>query len=168
MVIVPNAPIQAVMAGRTLYEVATGRVPMPGVEIDRDALKESNVSAAVADVVDGLATGSFDDVRPALKYLTKRAVRRIVAPPVGGTFIGATPVAMPSPAVPVLARSTVMGTITVPPAASSAPVAPVSLVAAVPVDDAPTADEVPSVRVVTQDARVDTDRRPWWRRILGL
>lgn len=87
--ILPTAGIQAVMAGRTLYEVATGSVPYPGREIDRALLKNSHVSEPVADVIDGLATGSFQDVRPAMRYLEKRAVRRVPIPreprlPVGG------------------------------------------------------------------------------------
>lgn len=75
--IFPTAASQVVMAGRTLFEVATGFVPLPGVQVDVTRLRDSNVSPPVADVIEGLATGSFDDVRPALRYLTKRAVKRV-------------------------------------------------------------------------------------------
>jgi serine/threonine protein kinase len=72
----PTAAVQAVMAGRTLYEVATGRVPMPGEPVDLPLLWDSRVSRPVADTIDGLCSGSFSDVRQALRYLHKHAVKR--------------------------------------------------------------------------------------------
>lgn len=73
----PTAAIQAVMAGRTLFEVATGRVPVPGEQVDLRLLWDSRVSEPVADTVDGLCSGSFTDVQKALKYLHKHAAKRV-------------------------------------------------------------------------------------------
>jgi hypothetical protein len=73
----PTAAVQAVMAGRTLHEVATGRVPVPGEQVDLRLLWESRVSQPVADTIEGLCAGSFGDVRQALKYLHKHAARRV-------------------------------------------------------------------------------------------
>jgi serine/threonine protein kinase len=74
--IVPDAAVQAVMAGRTLYEIATGSVPVPGEPIPRERMKALCMSPAVADVVDGLASGSFDSARHAIRYLSRGAARR--------------------------------------------------------------------------------------------
>lgn len=73
----PTAAVQAVMAGRTLFEVATGRVPIPGDEVDLTHLWESRVSQPVADTIDGLCSGSFGDVRQALRYINKHAAKRV-------------------------------------------------------------------------------------------
>ncbi len=75
--ILPSTKLQAIMAGRTLFEVATGRVPLPGQQVNLDLLKDSNVSTPVADVIDGLCRGDFPDVRMALRYLVRRARRRV-------------------------------------------------------------------------------------------
>ena len=75
--ITPAAGVQAIMAGRTLYEVATGRVPRPGLEIERDQLVDSSVSQPVAEVVEGLCQGDFVHVRHAYRFLAKRASRRV-------------------------------------------------------------------------------------------
>lgn len=75
--IVPTPETQAIMAGRTLYEVATGFVPRPGEGVDLAALRGGNVSPPVAEVIEGLATGSFAHVRQALRFLEKRAQRRV-------------------------------------------------------------------------------------------
>lgn len=93
--IVPTAGVQAIMAGRTLFEVATGRVPIPAEPVDASALKSECVSALTADVVEGLFTGSFTSVAVALKYLERHGVRanalpRAVSPRPG---IAATPAA---------------------------------------------------------------------------
>jgi hypothetical protein len=80
--IVPTAAAQAIMAGRTLFEAATGSVPVPGEPVDGKRLADSGVSAPVADVIDGLVTGSFSSVVPALKYLSRRAAQRVQATPV--------------------------------------------------------------------------------------
>ena len=74
-VLVPSLAIQAVMAGRTLFEVATGRVPVPGEPVDTALLKADTVSPEIADTIDGLCTGSFSDVFTGLKYLAKRTDR---------------------------------------------------------------------------------------------
>jgi hypothetical protein len=79
----PTAAVQAVMAGRTLFEVATGRVPVPGTQVDTALLWDSRVSQPVADTIDGLCSGSFTDVQQALKYLNKRAARRVPSRLVG-------------------------------------------------------------------------------------
>jgi hypothetical protein len=80
--ILPSAAVQAVMAGRTLFEAATGIVPVPGEPIDAKRLADSGVSAPIADVIDGLVTGSFSSVVPALKYLSRRAAQRVQTTPV--------------------------------------------------------------------------------------
>jgi serine/threonine protein kinase len=73
--LVPSLPVQATMAGRTLFEAATGRVPVPGQDVDMALLKCDTVSPEVADTVEGLCTGSFPDVFHALRYLAKRTDR---------------------------------------------------------------------------------------------
>lgn len=99
--IVPSVKIQAVMAGRTLYEVATGVVPMPGQPVDRSKLKESHVSEPVADVVDGLCVGDFANVSVAIRYLHKRAKRRIKGGAVAEVnALPARPVGEPATAPP--------------------------------------------------------------------
>jgi hypothetical protein len=72
----PTAAVQAVMAGRTLYEVATGCVPVPGAPVDTKLLWESLVSHPVADTIDGLCSGSFTDVQQALRFLSRHATSR--------------------------------------------------------------------------------------------
>jgi serine/threonine protein kinase len=74
--ILPGASVMAVMAGRTLYEVATGRVPLPGQDVDVSALPSSRVSAHVAGTIEGLCSGSFGNVREALLHLHREAARR--------------------------------------------------------------------------------------------
>ena len=44
--------------------------------IDLPLLWDSRVSRPVADTIDGLCSGSFSDVRQALRYLHKHAVKR--------------------------------------------------------------------------------------------
>ena len=75
--ITPSAATQAVMAGRTLYEVATGLVPHPGDDVNLALLRDSNVSPPVAEVIDGLCRGDFVHVRHAYRFLAKRASRRV-------------------------------------------------------------------------------------------
>jgi hypothetical protein len=75
--VLPCAETQAIMAGRTLYEAATGIVPHAGKEVDTKLLKTSNVSAPVAEVVEGLCLGDFTHVRHAYRFLAKRAARRV-------------------------------------------------------------------------------------------
>ncbi len=163
--IIPNRAIQAVMAGRTLYEAATGKVPVPGQEIDRAALKESNVSQPVADVVDGLATGSFEDVRPALRYLTKRAVKRIVvspppapAPKTMPMGSGDTLVLSPAAAARLAAASVAQS--------QSQPTTPAAAAAAA-TEPAPGTAE-PAAPRASENVLPAASPRPWWRRVLGL
>lgn len=79
--IVPTPAVQAIMAGRTLFEVGTGRLPVPGEPVDAAALRDCALSPVVADVVDGLATGSFTSVIQALRYLTRRVAQTRAAAP---------------------------------------------------------------------------------------
>lgn len=163
--IVPTAAAQAVMCGRTLFEVATGVVPTPGCEVERDLLQDSHVSAPVAEVIDGLAVGDFDDVRRALKFLEKRAVKRVAIP-----LDAHKPVtqALPQPmsvAAAVVAASAVRSPSGRHPAGaatpSAAPARP-TLAQVIPTvqplggDPTPTADVLPQPR-----------RRSWWKRLLG-
>lgn len=76
----PSSHAQAVMAGRTMYELATGRVPVPGLPLDLDTLREASVSRAISEAIDGLAGGNFPDVLHATRFLTRRAVRRPPTP----------------------------------------------------------------------------------------
>ncbi len=75
--ILPSDEAQAVMVGRTLFEVATGRVPRPGEPVDVDLLPESNVSPPVADMIAALCEGRFPDVAAALRFLKANASRRV-------------------------------------------------------------------------------------------
>jgi hypothetical protein len=108
--IVPTPAVQAVMAGRTLFEIATGVVPVPGAPTDPKSIVGSGVSATVADVVDGLASGSFSSVVPAIRYLSRRATRRVAA---------AVPHA--APATPAPAAAPPPSAVAPAPAASSPP-----------------------------------------------
>lgn len=102
--IVPTTATQAIMAGRTLFEVATGTVPLPGVEVERGRLTDSHVSAPVAEVIDGLIAGDFQDVRPALRFLEKRAVKRVAIPMEPHKPIVAAPAAAAPAPAPTAAR----------------------------------------------------------------
>jgi hypothetical protein len=76
-VIVPDDAVQAVMAGRTLYEAATGTVPHPGRPVDLSRLAGSDVSSPVGDVIARLCTGEYADARSALDHLYQSASRRV-------------------------------------------------------------------------------------------
>jgi hypothetical protein len=165
--IVPTASAQAVMAGRTLYEVATGRVPVPGLRFDAKDLAHSGVSPLVADVVEGLASGSFTSVVPALRYLTKRIARQS-APVVAAARVE------PSAASAVAAAETVGFEESI---ALAKPVVPVDSI--VPVDSVVPNDSIaPDGLVVTEAASSSAThlvrtppaepRPPWWRRLLRL
>jgi len=69
--------VQAEMAGRTLFEVATGRVPRPGSSPDTYWLERSCVSAPVADVIGRLLDGRLTSAQAALGELARRARRRV-------------------------------------------------------------------------------------------
>lgn len=175
--IVPTAATQVVMAGRTLYEVATGSVPLPGQEVDRARLKESNVSEPVGDVIDGLASGSFNDVRPALRYLTRRAVKRVpnanlpeyAQPRVPTLSPLPEPAAAPRnghaarPAAPAPKQApTSARTASPAPAARPAPRAP---------SPAPREQFIPTptpTRPVSEQILPKSKKRSWWRWLLGF
>jgi serine/threonine protein kinase len=155
--LVPSLAVQAVMAGRTLFEVATGRVPLPGRPVDVALLRAETVSPPVAATIAGLCAGRFPDVLQALGFLAKatnrpRAVRRSarVGAPRGPGDAGRRDLA----GVLVAARSTFT------PAA-----APRAAPRATP--------DVPR-RVAARVQRVERDdeilpkprRRPWWRRLV--
>jgi len=72
--------VTAVMAGRSLYEIATGEPPFPGEVIDAARLAASPGSKAVADTAFALAQGEIGSVAVALAQLTERAVRRVARP----------------------------------------------------------------------------------------
>lgn len=74
----PSAGIMAAMAGRTLFEVATGQAPKAGRHLDMVRLLRSPISPPVAEVVAALADGSIPTCDAALQTLTDRArqVRR--------------------------------------------------------------------------------------------
>ena len=75
--IAPSPAVQAVMAGRTLYEVATGQTPKAGRHIDMVRLLRAPVSPAVSEVIAGLAGGDLEHCADALQMLAKRAKRRV-------------------------------------------------------------------------------------------
>jgi serine/threonine protein kinase len=157
----PTAAVQAVMAGRTLFEVATGRVPVPGEQVDLELLWDSRVSQPVADTIDGLCSGSFTDVQQALKYLHKHAARRVPSriAPANGVAAAASPAPLtfadtPSPAVVRHAQET----------------APSSAVAVAPVVAARVAPVMPFTPAPKSDAAILPAAKPktsWWRRLLG-
>lgn len=72
-----DAAVQAVMAGRTLYEVATGQAPKAGSSIDMMRLLRSAVSPPVAEVIAALAGGELAHCADALASLADRAKRRV-------------------------------------------------------------------------------------------
>jgi len=72
--------VTAVMAGRSMYEIAAGEPPFPGEEIDADRFADSPVSKPVEDIILALARGEIESVGAALTHLTTRAVRRVARP----------------------------------------------------------------------------------------
>ena len=189
----PTAAVQAVMAGRTLYEVATGCVPVPGAQVDTKLLWESLVSQPVADTIDGLCSGSFTDVQQALRYLNRHAKGRRPSKLVavgaesaaeGGADVEVAAIAdvVVEPEPPAFTFDEPAPPLPPEPAAAPAP-------ALVP-DSAPAARrkrkspwrEAEEIRIpvaVTRPARLRTDDdailprrptlpKPWWKRLLGL
>jgi hypothetical protein len=141
--IVPTSAAQAVMAGRTLYELATGFVPVPGRPLVAADLRDCAVSPVLADAIDGLASGSFSSVIPSLRYIARQRTLHAAA---------ARAAAAKHPAN---ARAA---------AVAGSPVAPIPV--HVPVAPAPAQS---SVRRVAQAAAVRTasQARLLCRRILG-
>jgi serine/threonine protein kinase len=76
-VIVATRALHAAMAGRALYEVATGAAPQAAKEIDSERMAESRVSPAVAQVIEALARGGHPDCGSGLQALADRAQRRV-------------------------------------------------------------------------------------------
>jgi len=76
-IIVPDDAVQAVMAGRTLFEAATGTVPHPGENVNLSLLAGSDVSNPVGDVIARLCSGEYSDARMALEHLYQQASRRV-------------------------------------------------------------------------------------------
>lgn len=72
----PSPTLVASMAGRTLFEVATGQAPKAGAHVDIARLLRSPVSPPVAEVVAALAGGDCGSCAAALETLASRAVRR--------------------------------------------------------------------------------------------
>lgn len=75
-VVAPSAALIASMAGRTLYEVATGQAPRAGSALDVMRLLRSAVSPPVAEVIAALGNGDFEDCAAALAALAVRARRK--------------------------------------------------------------------------------------------
>ncbi len=75
--IVPSDRIEAVMAGRTLFEVATGRVPLPGQDCDLDLLYKAPASPPVAEAIASLCKGLHSDTSSALRFLQRNANKRV-------------------------------------------------------------------------------------------
>jgi len=73
----PDPGTQAAMAGRTLYEVATGESPKASRHLDMARLLKSPVSPPVAGVIAALANEDFPDCEAALRALASRARRRV-------------------------------------------------------------------------------------------
>ncbi len=75
--IVATPALHAAMAGRALYEVATGEAPQAARELDSERLAASRVSSAVAAVIDALARGGHPACSSGLSALAQRARRRV-------------------------------------------------------------------------------------------
>lgn len=69
--------VTAVMAGRTLFEVATGQAPKAGQHIDMMRLLRAPVSPPVAEAIAALAGGDLSHCADALASLAGRAKRRV-------------------------------------------------------------------------------------------
>ncbi len=73
----PDSVTQAAMAGRTLYEVATGEAPQASRHLEMSRLLKSPVSPPVAGVIAALANEDFPNCESALHELAARARRRV-------------------------------------------------------------------------------------------
>jgi hypothetical protein len=74
--IVPSRAVTASMAGRTLYEVATGQAPKAGSYVDMMRLVRAPVSPPVAEEIAALANENYRSCAEALAALAQRARRR--------------------------------------------------------------------------------------------
>jgi len=68
--LVATPETQAVMAGRTLYEIATGETPRAGAPVNTAKLQEAPISPNVAGVISALANGDHPDCSAALASLS--------------------------------------------------------------------------------------------------
>ncbi len=73
--LVATPEIQAVMAGRTLYEVATGEIPHAGSTVDMVKLFRSPVSPDIVEIIAALANGDCTDCATALAPLATENMR---------------------------------------------------------------------------------------------
>jgi len=87
--LIPSPAISASMAGRTLYEVATGQAPQAETYVDMARLVRSPISPPVAEIIAALANEDFARSSDALVALAKAAKKRRP----GGS--GAVPTASP-------------------------------------------------------------------------
>jgi hypothetical protein len=71
--LVASPRLQASMAGRTLYEVATGQAPKAASYLDMQRLARSPVSPPVAEVIAALANENYYHCASALRTLADRA-----------------------------------------------------------------------------------------------
>ena len=62
--------------GATIHAIAVQGSGLT-TTVDYDLLPESNVSQPAAEVIEGLCDGDFEHVRHALRFLAKRASRRV-------------------------------------------------------------------------------------------
>jgi hypothetical protein len=69
----PTRAVQAVMAGRTLAEVATGQTPQAGAEVDATVLFDAPISKPVAETIAALCRGDHPDCRGAFEHLVRHA-----------------------------------------------------------------------------------------------
>jgi hypothetical protein len=74
--LVPSRAIAASMAGRTLYEVATGKAPQADTYVDMARLVRSPISPPVAEVIAALANEDFKSSAEALDALAQAAKKR--------------------------------------------------------------------------------------------
>jgi hypothetical protein len=72
----PSPAISAAMAGRTLYEVATGKTPQAETWVDIARLIRSPVSPPVAEIIAALANEDYESSADALLALARVAKKR--------------------------------------------------------------------------------------------
>ncbi len=181
-VLVPSLEIQAMMAGRTLFEVATGRVPVPGEDVDNSLLQCETASADVAETIAGLCDGAFPDVFQALKTLAKQTRRgKLQRPPAGSSRNRSPdaarapepspvsePVAAPMDLASVLASARANAAVVAPVAASAASVAPAPP-KALPRPSTPRATAATARAVIDDEVLPPSRAKPatWWGRLFA-
>jgi len=155
--LVPSLAVQAVMAGRTLFEVATGRVPIPGREVDTSLLRSETVSTPVAATIAGLCAGRFPDVLHALGFLAKATGRRRAA---------RRPPPTRAPAGPAAAARLDLAGALVSARSTFTPAPPIRHVRRA-VETVPSPRRVAAFVVAERDDAIlpPPRRRSWWRRL---